>query len=628
MSSSSSEIDNPASPVAVAGPSRGRKRVRNPEAHKRAIAKAARNKGEAYVSTSNKAVAKRVIGTPCKDGCFGKVTQPGVQSIFSSFWSIGDYNMQNAYIQKQVVLMDVQRSRLVDDAKKRSHSRAYHVTYNGVNTKVCMPGFMAMHAITKRRIDSALRKVSSTAVPESDKRGRHEPVNKIVGEKAACVREHIKLLPAMSSHYSRAKAPNRLYLESTLTIKKLHDLYLTWMAGAHPNVERVTFHYYSDVFTREFNISFEPPKIDTCTTCDTLDIAKANATTEAEKVEIKVKKDAHLAEKTYAQNYMRDLAKDDDDETRAICMDLQQILPTPKLHTGIAYYKRKMWTYNFCIHDLKKQESTMFVWHEAVAKRGSVEVVSCLKTWIDMEYAKGDFTKLIVVSDNCAGQNKNINLVLYYLRELHQARLFEITHFYLIPGHSYMACDRAFGNIERKVTSLGVIYTPEDYVDAIMTATVQGFTVIKMTQDNFLDFAVLQQYIVKRKARGSQFRDCRQLLFRLDYRQGYKLKPDYSPGDTENVTLVRLQKGKAAWSKQKFDLSAPPLPLKYTKPLALNPSKLRDIEYLLTLMPSSKHEFYRAIIDAQRAGLADDGTGTQDDPDEPDELNEMLDYVE
>lgn len=616
-----SDVDSPPTSPDVAGPSAGRKRQRTPARHKRAVAKEKRNKGEPYTSpASHRAMPQRVIGAACRDGCFSKVTMPGVQAIFSAFWAIGDYNLQNAYIQKMVAIMPIARKRTAAEVSRRSISRAYQVTYNNVTTKVCFSGFMAMHGISKRRIDNALRKMTHTSVPVPDQRGRHTPANKIVGERAEHVREHIRLLPAMTSHYSRAKAPNRLYLDSTLTIRKLYDMYLSWMAQTYPQESRVTFHYYSDVFRKDFNISFAPPKVDTCTTCDTINMTITNATTDGEKLAQQAKLDEHLKEARAAQDFVKRLKNDNDENTRAVCMDLQQILPTPKLHTGIAYYKRKMWTYNFCIHNIKTGESTMFVWYETVAKRGSIEVASCLKKWLDMEKEKGEFTSLVVVSDNCAGQNKNINLVLMYLRELHSRRLFDIDHVYLVSGHSFMACDRSFGNIERKVTNMGVIYTPDDYIDVIKTATSAGFPVVKMTQENFLDYSSLLQHVTKRRPPGTTFRDCRKLLFRLAYPQGYLVKSDYEPDDN-NIIKVRLQKGRAAWSHQLFDLSTQPLPQKYTSPIALRPEKVRDLQSLLALMPQNAHPFYRSIIDAQ----AGDVNSTQDDG-EHDNLDELLEY--
>ncbi|KAK8375867.1 hypothetical protein O3P69_008544 [Scylla paramamosain] len=94
----------------------------------------------------------------------------------------------------------------------------------------------------------------------------------------------------------------------------------------------------------------------------------------------------------------------------------------------------------------------MYIWDETQAKCGSCEVASCIKHWVYEELVKDDFTQLVVFSDNCTDQNKNINLVLYYLRLLHARQLFSVDHIYLIPGHSYMACDHAFGNIEQHLS--------------------------------------------------------------------------------------------------------------------------------------------------------------------------------
>ena len=71
-----------------------------------------------------------------------------------------------------------------------------------------------------------------------------------------------------------------------------------------------------------------------------------------------------------------------------------------------------------------------------MAGRGSIEIALCLLKWIDSEFAKGEqFNKLKIVSDNCGGQNKNINMILMYLREIHSGRFTEIDHYYLLPGN-------------------------------------------------------------------------------------------------------------------------------------------------------------------------------------------------
>ncbi|KAK4324162.1 hypothetical protein Pmani_005165 [Petrolisthes manimaculis] len=81
-------------------------------------------------------------------------------------------------------VVPVKQKRMEAEVSRRSVTRVYHVSYNNIRTKVCLPGFMAMHNITKKRIDNAIRKMTQTATPLLDLRGRHKPANKIEGRKA------------------------------------------------------------------------------------------------------------------------------------------------------------------------------------------------------------------------------------------------------------------------------------------------------------------------------------------------------------------------------------------------------------------------------------------------------------
>ncbi|KAG0719952.1 hypothetical protein GWK47_049433 [Chionoecetes opilio] len=111
------------------------------------------------------------------------------------------------------------------------------------------------------------------------------------------------------------------------------------------------------------------------------------------------------------------------------------------------------------------------------------------------------------------------------------------------------------------------------------------------------------------------------ILLRLAFREGYLLKSDYE-ADSENITEVRLQKGRAAWSRKAFDLSVPRRPKHYSRPLALKKEKVRDLQYLLDLMPVNKQTFYNNIIDAHTVGLTADVPPDED----PDDLHELLEY--
>ncbi|KAG0718020.1 hypothetical protein GWK47_007872 [Chionoecetes opilio] len=111
------------------------------------------------------------------------------------------------------------------------------------------------------------------------------------------------------------------------------------------------------------------------------------------------------------------------------------------------------------------------------------------------------------------------------------------------------------------------------------------------------------------------------ILLRLAFREGCLLKSDYE-ADGENITEVRLQEGRAARSRKVFDLSVPRLPKHYSRPLALKKEQVRDLQYLLDLMPVNKQTFYNNIIVAHTVGLTEDVPPDED----PDDLHEPLEY--
>ena len=94
----------------------------------------------------------------------------------------------------------------------------------------------------------------------------------------------------------------------------------------------------------------------------------------------------------------------------------------------------------------------MFLWDERRAKRGALEIASC----IDMFCKKH-------VPDSV----KNSTIVLFYLHLVHSGRFKEISHIYFQLGHTYMAADHNFGMIESAKRVAPYIYTPMDYVELL-----------------------------------------------------------------------------------------------------------------------------------------------------------------
>lgn len=107
-----------------------------------------------------------------------------------------------------------------------------------------------------------------------------------------------------------------------------------------------------------------------------------------------------------------------DGEVVVPTFDLQKTLETPSLITSVAFYKRQLWTYNLCIYNESKRQGYMHMWSENVASRGGQEIGSCLLKHFEEHFPDG-VKKLILYSDSCGGQNKNIKLALLLKKFLH-----------------------------------------------------------------------------------------------------------------------------------------------------------------------------------------------------------------
>lgn len=126
------------------------------------------------------------------------------------------------------------------------------------------------------------------------------------------------------------------------------------------------------------------------------------------KKQLNLEHELHLRKAESARNGMKndtELDISDPNQVTVIAFDLMKTLVTPSLSVGIAYYKRQLWTYNLGIHNLATNDAYMYVWNESMASRGPQEIGSCLLHFIK-NYVHTE--KLIMYSDQCGGQNRNI----------------------------------------------------------------------------------------------------------------------------------------------------------------------------------------------------------------------------
>ena len=249
-----------------------RKRKRNEENWKKKKAKVRRNLGLQYVSSkTNKIVPAKQKGEGCncvtksensnmKWCAYHMLTCDEKDSLFSEFYNIGDYNLQNSYIFSHIIRRECDRiyegKRNVSEVSRRKYSFTYYVKNSeGMSIRVCAKAFCDIFGISKRRLSTARgdRKAvvdKNTDIdhdegsddknesdnnepnvkqiikysPHLDRRGHHGKQKAVYSELEKGVIEHIRKFPLYRSHYTRKKS-TRKYIRSVKSVAEMYRLY-------------------------------------------------------------------------------------------------------------------------------------------------------------------------------------------------------------------------------------------------------------------------------------------------------------------------------------------------------------------------------------------------------------------
>lgn len=349
--------------------------------------------------------------------------------------------------------------------------------------------------ISDGKLDRTLKK-KQHMIPPTDQRGKHPPANKTSDDKVNELCQFIQKIPSYISHYSRHKT-ERKYLAPDLNIRILYDEYKKTTNSPLSESK------FRDIFNTKFDLHFHAPVVDSCKKCDSFQTQLKVQENEPDKKkyeELKIQKELHLRKASQLKDAMvQDSQIPVTSDTTVFAFDLMKTLPTPVISTGITYYKRQLWTYCLGVHNLQTEKVTMFVWDESVASRGSQEVGSCLLYYIK-HFVKTK--KVIMYSDGCGGQNRNIKMALLctHVVQSEEFSVEEIKHNFLVSGHSFMSCDRDFGLIEKNKKFHPNIYIPKDWVNVILTARKKNpFQVIVMEKEHFFSTSMLERTITNRK---------------------------------------------------------------------------------------------------------------------------------
>ncbi|KAF0699609.1 Uncharacterized protein FWK35_00038188 [Aphis craccivora] len=516
------------------------------------------------------------------------------EKLFSDFWSLGDKNRQWDFIARYVKTFDKKVS--TNSSTRRQLSKKYYFPIQNEEIQVCKIMFLKTFSISEKIVGNVSKNLAVSPVIPTDQRGLHKNrPHKIAREVIDCIKQHISMFPVVDSHYSR-KDSKKKYLESDLSIAKMHRFYLEWAKTQNTiseKAQKATLRQYTDIFNEHFNYSFFKPKKDLCDVCEKFKLA-----TPEEKVLLKTSNEEHLKNKSIARD------KKNIDKTRAIndpevCVavfDLQKVLITPKSEVSSFYYKRKLATYNFTVYDIGKKIGYCYTWNEREAKRGSSEIATCLLKFMKHKKENGvkDFS---FYSDNCGGQNRN--RFIFAMWEYAAAKLkVKITHTFLEKGHTQNEGDSVHACIENAQKGK-VIYIPAQWVTLISCAKVNGkpYKVIEVSNEEFLDFKPLvneKQFNWKTADDGTKIKWNSIREITVDYKNPFQLfiKYDLNAADFIKIDINKGHKKQRGRHQPRCE------PIKaYNGKLSIEKLKISDLLSLCSmgLIPTAYHDFYKSL---------------------------------
>lgn len=588
---------------------KSRKRLKNVDKWKKVVSKVARLKGSPYHSTVAKkkpVVEGRQLKPPCacRDKCYEKIPHEKRLQIFNEFWKTCiSWDQRRQFIANNVTKEQkrVMKTNGNLDTDRRKFTYKYRLIVDSECKTVCRVMFLNTLNIGEKFLKISLEKLLDGGLVAPDQRGKHTPANKSPPIVIQSVIEHINMYPSYESHYSREKS-RRKFLGPDLNIPTMYKQYKEWMAEKDMPSNLVAKEWlYRNVFNTKFNLSFKLPSIDTCDDCDAYQRKLLDAKDKETKVIIEKAKDEHdiAAEERYKlKKKDKNEANESSGEKKVLMFDLQKCMATPNLTNCKSFYLRKLWTLNLTIFDSTSNIATNVIWSENIGGRGGNEVASCLIRWADENKDKiAHVRDLTFWSDNCAGQNRNLMVVLAYMWLLNKySHLRVINHKFMLKGHTHMEVDQIHSQIEQKKKRLKTmqIAVPRDWSQFIRTCGgKRKFDVFEMQSHHFKDLTALYKkngpFVARKQNKeGKAFKisECVWLQVRQEQFGILYYKNTFAE-DFSEISLIRNVSKKIGLPEN--------LPRARLNEKPISTAKYNDLMTLLQWVPEELHPFYKKL---------------------------------
>lgn len=414
--------------------------------------------------------------------CFENLTQDDLAFCISKVNSFQTKNEQDIFLQQLIEKKAVKTHRpRKEGAVPRDYAFRYFIVTKSKNKVVCKKAFISIFGITENRVRRLCDLLVRSETPQ-DKRGQHPKANTTRPEILKAIHDHIMDFPRKRTHYSGKDIE---YLDARLDVKTMHDL----LRRKNPDL-KVTYAFYANYFKNTFSLRFGRPQVDTCITCEELEVKiKSPTLGHSAKMAAKAELAVHKRRAKKFHNKIAAVKKicQNRDDVAALTFDYMQNLPLPNIPIQEIFYLRQLWVNCFGIKNLKTNESVFYVYHEGVANKGANEVCSMIHHYLD-NFLGENIQELHLFSDNCPGQNKNNTLIRFLLSLTDTKRFSKITHYFPIRGHSFLPNDQDFGVMKRKIKKCDRIYVPGEYYD-IMSKANPSFSVFLLSTREVMNFS-------------------------------------------------------------------------------------------------------------------------------------------
>lgn len=205
---------------------RSKKVLPQPLKWKRNASKALRDAGQQYVGYGNKIHEARSVQPyhhTCRYKCSNTFSEIERKSVFDEFWGLKSWDLQTSFLASCIKIKTPKRKKKSNDNINGNKSFCTFITLRA--HRVCKQFFLKTLDLSNKRFINVARRKSENGISPPDRRGRHIPWNRTPQEAIDLIKNHINSFPRYTSHYTREKSPNRKYLNSNLSIKKMYELY-------------------------------------------------------------------------------------------------------------------------------------------------------------------------------------------------------------------------------------------------------------------------------------------------------------------------------------------------------------------------------------------------------------------